>query len=269
MSEFELIALNVGNTRTQLGRFQAGAMVETQRLDNDNVPAITEAVTKAWKNVDSGKAAIVMASVNLRVADALASMIEDQLSQHVYQVGVDLPIPINVMLDPETITGVDRLLNAVAAFDRVKQACVVVDAGTAVTVDFVDGEGTYHGGAIAPGARMQLRALHERTSALPEVDFAAPDHEAFGRSTAQAMLRGVYHGIVGMVRRLVEVYAERYGAYPTVVATGGDAETLFKNDELIDRIVPELTLIGIEAAARHALAGESDEARQRPDAQSN
>ena len=79
-----------------------------------------------------------------------------------------------MQLDPETITGVDRLLNAAAAYATLKQACVVVDAGTAVTVDFVDGHGTFHGGAIAPGARLQIDALHRGTDALPDVQ-AAPD----------------------------------------------------------------------------------------------
>lgn len=258
MTDIDLIALNVGNSRTQVARFDAGEVAESGRMSNASLPVIVEAVTSAWKSVDKKHAAIVTASVNQHVADALASMIEDQLSQHVYRVGADLPVPLNVVLDPETITGMDRLLNAVAAFERVKQACIIVDAGTAVTVDFVDGEGTFHGGAIAPGARLQLRALHENTSTLPEIEFATPDSEAFGRSTSQAMLRGVYHGITGLVRRLVEVYAESYGAYPTVIATGGDAEALFKDDELIDRIVPDLTLIGIAAAARHALAGETE-----------
>ena len=70
-------------------------------------------------------------------------------------------------------------------------------------------------------------------------------------------LQGVYHGIRGMVQRLVEQYAEHYGAFPTVIATGGDAQVLFGNDELVERIVPELTLMGIAAAARYALAEET------------
>ncbi len=258
MTDIDLIAINVGNTRTQVARFDAGEVARSDRFVNDDLAAVAEAITREWAHVDQSRAAIVMASVNPAASDAIASMIEDQLSLHVYRVGVDLPIPLSVVLDPETITGTDRLLNAVAAFDRIKQACIVVDAGTAVTVDFVDGEGTFHGGAIAPGARMQLRALHDNTSALPDIEFAAPDKEAFGRSTSQAMLRGVYHGIVGLVRRLAEVYAESYGAYPTIIATGGDAEVLFEGDELIDRIVPDLTLLGIAAAARHALASEPE-----------
>ena len=131
-------------------------------------------------------------------------------------------------------------------------ACIVVDAGTAVTVDFIDGEGVFHGGAIAPGASMQLAALHERTAALPRVAFAQPDDVPFGRNTAEAMLQGVYHGLRGLVWRLVERYAEGYGAFPPVIATGGDAVTLFSDDELIDRIVPELTLQGIAVAVRRA-----------------
>ena len=100
------------------------------------------------------------------------------------------------------------------------------------------------------------------TAALPELAFHAPDNEAFGRNTAQAMYHGVFHGIRGMVQRLVEQYAEAYGAFPVVIATGGDAQTLFEGEALIDRIVPDLTLMGIEVAAKHALA---DEANPEPD----
>ena len=131
----------------------------------------------------------------------------------------------------------------------------MVDAGTALTVDFVDGEGTFHGGAIAPGAAMQLRALHEQTETLPELRFSAPDDNAFGRSTGQAMLNGVFHGIRGAVQRFVERYSEHYGAFPQVIATGGDAEALFAGEDLVDHIVPDLTILGIAAAARHALTG--------------
>ena len=88
---------------------------------------------------------------------------------------------------------------------------------------------------------------------LPRVAFAQPDAaEAFGRNTAAAMLLGVYEGLRGMTRRLVERYAENYGAFPMIVATGGDAETLFSGDDLVDRIVPELVLLGISVAVRHA-----------------
>ncbi len=252
--DINLIAISVGNTRTQIGQFINGELASSQRLDNRNMADIVQCVLNGWKAIaERPRAAVAIASVNDDLADRVISAIEDQLSVELYRVGSDIPVPIGRQLDPETITGADRLLNAAAAYQAVKQACVVVDAGTAVTVDFVDGEGVFHGGAIAPGASMQLKAMHQYTSALPELDFHAPDKEAFGRSTAQAMLQGVYYGLRGMVWRLVEQYAERYGAYPMVIVTGGDAPVLFAEDELIDRIVPDLTLMGIAAAARHAL----------------
>ena len=261
-----LIAINVGNTRSHIGLFEAGRVERSERFLNTDLAAIMQYLTGMWNPAGSGRAgrtaaadgggagpAILVASVNEPMAMKLTSAIKDQLQAEVYRVGDDVPVPIGQQLDPETMTGVDRLLNAAAAYDILKQACVVVDAGTALTVDFVDGQGTFHGGAIAPGASLQLKSLHQYTAALPELTFHAPDTDAFGRSTAQAMYHGVFHGIRGMVQRLVEQYAEAYGAFPMVVATGGDAQTLFGEEPLVDRIVPDLTLLGIEVAAKYAL----------------
>lgn len=250
-----LLALQVGNSRVQVGRFEDGQLVESLRFETEDPAAIVRAAAERWDRMRSESQAVVaVASVNERVAGPLVAQLGRELGTEVYRIGEDLPVPIGESLDPETIVGVDRLLNAAAAWDRLKQACVIVDAGTAVTVDFVDGEGTFHGGAIGPGARLQLRALHEHTDALPLVDFRRPSDDPFGRNTAEAMLRGVFEGVRGMVWRLVERYAQGYGAFPLVVATGGDAETLFRDDELINRIVPDLTLHGMAVAVRYGLA---------------
>jgi type III pantothenate kinase len=263
-----LIAISVGNTRSQFGQFIDGELKHSERFLNAELPRLVQGITARWNTIaDMPGSTILLASVNDPVADRLASTLADQLSIQVYRVGDDVPVPIGQQLDPETLTGVDRLLNAAAAFDRLKQACVIIDAGTAVTVDFVDGEGTFHGGAIAPGATMQLHSLHEHTSALPDLPFRAPEREAFGRNTAQAMYQGVFYGIRGMVQRLVEQYAAHYGAFPQVIATGGDAQTLFENEELIDRIVPDLTLLGIAVAAKHALSEREDAERKDQDSQ--
>lgn len=250
-----IIAVSVGNTRVHLGRFENGDLAAQERFDQADETGTMQWIIDAWPMLGAhSNAAILLASVDDQVADRLSALIGDQLSATPYRVGEDVPIPIGRQLDPETITGVDRLLNAAAAYDRLKEACVVIDVGTAVTVDFVDGEGTFHGGAIFAGATVQLRALHEHCRALPELSMSAPDPDVFGRSTAQAMLKGVFHGIRGAVQRLVEQYAGYYEAFPTVVATGGDAALLFEGEELIDKIVPELSLMGIALAARHALA---------------
>lgn len=257
-----ILAVQVGNTRVQLGLFDDDRLDQSFRFPNTDVAAIVAEATRLWEEIkDEPQAAIVLASVNEKAAKPLQSMIEDQLGAEIYRIGDDIPVPIGEALDPETLVGADRLLNAAAAWDRLKQACVIVDVGTAVTVDFVDGEGTFHGGAIAPGVTMQLKALHEHTDALPLIAFRKPSDEAWGKNTAEAMLRGVYEGVRGLVWKLVERYAEAYGAFPLVIATGGDADALFGEDELVNRIVPDLTLQGMAVAARHALtADETDSA---------
>ncbi len=257
-----IIAVNVGNSRVQIGSFVDGQLGSTEHFDQGETAATAQQVVQWWPTIaDHPKAAILLASVNDVVADPLTAMIEDQLSIGIYRIGKDLPVPVSVQLDPETLTGVDRLLNAAAAYDRLQQACVIIDAGSAITIDFVDGEGTFHGGAIAPGATTQLQALHDHAAGLPELSFTAPDDaEPFGRSTSQAMLKGVFHGIRGMTQRLIEQYAEFYTAFPQIIATGGDAQVLFETEELVENIVPELTLLGIAVAAKHALtASEVDD----------
>lgn len=253
----QLLAISVGNTTTRFGRFEGPELARSLRAPNANIPNLIEQVAQLASELppaDENAAAIVIASVNPDVADTLLEALRRLASPQIYLLGPDLPIPIPLALADGAKPGQDRLLNALAAFDHLKQACIVVDCGTAVTVDFVDGEGIFQGGAIAPGASMQLHALHEKTAQLPHVHLAVPAPSPFGKDTAQAMLNGVYYGIRGMVRQLAERYAEAYEAYPPVVATGGDAPLIFEGEGLIDRIIPDLTLWGIEAACRRGLA---------------
>ena len=246
-----LLAINVGNTRTQVGAFIGGKLSEQRRLDNSGPQAIGDAVAELHEAVRDGESAIYLASVNEEAAERATGQVAQRLGVAVVRIERDVPVPIGRQLDPEAIVGEDRLLNAAAAFERLKQACVIVDAGTAVTVDFVDGTGTFHGGAILPGLSMQAAALHERTAQLPLVEFQRPS-EPIGHNTVQAIRAGLFHGLRGAVRELVERYAEFYGAYPKVLATGGDAQTLLEGYDLIDAVVPELTLEGMALAYRYA-----------------
>lgn len=259
MSSLALIAISVGNTRTHIAFYLGSELEEITHIENEDRARIVEIAMTHWKaGADAERRAIAAASANDPVADAMISVLEDQLGEQVYRVGKDLPVPIGLALDPEATPGVDRLLCAAAAWDTLKQACVIINAGTSVTIDFIDGDGVFHGGVIAPGAQMQLDALHEGTDALPELEFAVPEGESFGRNTAAAMQRGVYNGIRGLAWKMVEEYAKAYEAFPFVVATGGDAENLFADDELVNRLIPELELLGIAISVRHALVESID-----------
>jgi len=244
-----IAALNVGNTNISFGKCDGTKVTDVTGLP---VSAIDELVTMLSElDVD----VVALASVNATASDEIVSAIEKTNGPRVYRMGRDLPISITHSLTDEALakTGQDRLLCALGGYGLVDQACVVVDAGTAVTVDFIDGEGIFHGGAIAPGAAMQLRSLAEWTDSLPMLTPEKPLGKAIGADTFGAMQRGVYYGIRGMVRHLVEVYAGEYEGYPLVIATGGDAPMLFSDDELVDRVVPELALLGIARCVHEAM----------------
>ncbi len=253
-----IVAVMVGNTNTLIGVYDLAqphkGIGETRRVANGD----PELVVRAVLDIDD-EAAIVIASVNRPMSEVLQRGIRSASDRRVFLVGEDLGIAIDHRLDAGNRTGQDRFLAACGAFSLFEQACVVVDAGTAVTVDFIDGTGVFQGGAIAPGARMALRSLSEGTSALPDIELRAPLDDPFGRDSVQAILNGVFYGIRGLVRMLTERYAEAYEAYPLIVATGGDAELLFGGDELIERIVPDLTLVGIAVTAVRAIDRDEDD----------
>lgn len=254
----ELIAVAVGNTRTRLGLFREGELTRSLAVANAPRPS-TDVADLARSLAELGEdlhePTIVLSSVNPPISRALRERLELDHPGSVYAFGQDIPIPIAHALDDDSTVGQDRLLSALGAFAREEQACVVVDAGTAVTVDFVDGQGVFQGGVIAPGAGMMLRALHEGTASLPPLGFEPPDPSRgpFGKDTPHAMQLGTRDAIVGLVRLCVERFAEAFGAYPMVLATGGDAPRLFEGDALIDRIVPDLQLLGIARAVELAL----------------
>jgi type III pantothenate kinase len=255
-----VLAIQVGNTRIKLALFKSGDPEEVVFVAREDLAAAIEAATRLFELIGAEPdAAVLVADVDRTTGDALVATLRDQLACEVYRVPQDMPVPIGTCLAAGAKLGVDRLLNAAAAYDRLRQACIVIDAGTCITVDFIDGEGVFHGGAIAPGLRMQLKALHEHTAALPAIDFSVPEGTAWGADTREAMVRGVYHGARGLAWRLIEKYAEQYGGFPLVIATGGDAATLFADDELVNQVVPDLVLRGMAIAARCALEPEESE----------
>lgn len=246
-----MLAIVVGNTNTRFAIFESREPSRADFAPNAGLDELVAKIVALEESLPSDReCTVILASDNPPVAKKLIDALKPKLQHELHQVGVDLEVPIPRALDPDARPGQDRLLNALAAFDSVQQACAVIDVGTAVTIDFVDGQGVFQGGAIAPGATMMLQALHEHTAALPRVALARPDESPFGKNTAQAMLNGAFYGLRGMVRLLVERYAEAYEAYPRVIATGSDAALLFSDDPFIERIVPDLTLRGLEVSCR-------------------
>jgi type III pantothenate kinase len=262
-----VVLVSVGNTRTrfavgELGEARPGQLEPSRVFENADLPALAGAIADEADRADA--TSVFVASVNPRVSEELAHLLEQTGQLKIQLFHTDLPIPIaHTLTDPSTV-GQDRLLSALGAFSRSQQACIIIDAGTAVTVDFVDGQGTFHGGAIAPGIRMMADALHEHTASLPRAEIAAghlhpPPEAPFGKDTVEAINLGVTASVVGLAHLLIDRYAQFYEAYPRVVATGGDAPFLFENDPLVEQIVPDLVLVGMLAACEMLAAREPDD----------
>ena len=252
-----LVAVAVGNTRTRLGTFSGADLGAPRSIENADLEGLIGAVREEAAKDDD--AVVVIASVNDAVADALEERLRGELDTPPLRIGRDIPIPLAHTLEDASTLGQDRMLNALGASARARQACVVVDAGTAVTVDYVDADGVFRGGLIAPGLNMMLESLHEHTSALPSLRYErpAPGSGPGGSDTASAMQLGVTTALRGLVRLAVETFAIRYEAYPQVVATGGDMGVL-EEDDAIEHFVPDLQLIGIHTCCLGALADAED-----------
>jgi len=245
--DINVLVLNVGNTRVAVGAFRAGELVLAERAMLSDRDAVGKVLGEAWTRLGDAKASVAAASVNPPAEGIIHQRVLEITGQNIEWVGRDLDIPIKNLTQNPAETGVDRLLNVAAAFEQFKRACVVIDMGTAITIDACNDEGAFEGGAIAPGLRMMLDALHEKTAKLPRVEFAIPP-TPFGRNTTEAIQQGVYHGVRGLIKEVVENYATAFGFWPEVIATGGDAQQVLGNWDVVNGISNDLTLYGIALA---------------------
>ena len=269
MAVSDLILISVGNSRSRIaharltGTTTAGDLQPATVFGSGDTQAMVDHIVKLADALDVELSRVVVATVNEAASKALLeklaklpglpSAVKLTFTGAGDELATGLKIPLAVDLDAAATPGADRLLCALAAHDRSRSACVVIDVGTAVTVDLVGRFGTFAGGVIAPGLGAMLGALHSTASALPKIESPKSAQEdapaaALGKNTRDAMLIGCIEAIRGLCYRMIDRYAEIEGSYPRIIATGGDAGLLFREDELIEHIVPDLVLIGMQTA---------------------
>ena len=168
--------------------------------------------------------------------------LEDAATFLAIEPGVKTGMPIRI--DNPLEVGADRLVNAVAAYERFQSACVVVDFGTGINFDAVSADGEYLGGAIAPGVEISLTALTERGARIPRIDLAEPA-TAIGKSTRGAIQSGVIFGFAGLVDGIARRVERELGGDPDFIATGGLAGAIVPFCESIDEVDDLLTLTGL------------------------
>ncbi len=254
----EVLAIDVGNSRVNLGAVRGGRAIETAMVASTELDGLAKAVERVWGRLEEAQQRVAVAgSVAPEVLERVDMTVGDVTGQELLVIRdqIDLPMPVAVE-NPEAV-GVDRVCAAAAAYAELNQACVVADFGTAIKIDLVSDDGVFMGGAILPGLKLSAMALEEHTAALPLVDIVEPTHP-WGRDTREAISNGVFYGAVGALREIVERYATEVGRWLPLVATGGAAEMIARHAEFIDHVVGDLTLRGIALAYHRARSCQDD-----------
>jgi len=162
---------------------------------------------------------------------------------------------IRIDVDQPRSLGADRAVNAIGAHAKYRGELIIIDFGTATTIDAIDAQGTYKGGIIAPGVNLSLDALVGNTAKLPRIAIEAPPGTSvIGRNTEDQMLIGIYWGYVAMIEGLIARMKAEIGRPAKVVATGGLAVLFQAHGRLFDHVDPDLTLEGLALLADRAVA---------------
>lgn len=258
-----LLAIDVGNTQTHIGVFDADKLIHEWRASTDPRRTADELALLfgeflALEDLEfqENVTGMVVSSVVPRSTQELRELSARYFGFRAVVVEAGTRTGIAVHTDNPREVGADRIANAVAAHDLFPDSSVVVvDFGTAITVDAISATGDYLGGSIAPGIDTSATALFSATAQIRRVELTAPP-SAIGKTTVTSVQSGIMYGTAALVDGLVDRVAEELDGQIEVVATGGFASTIVEHCRTIDRIDPLLTLNGLRL-----IYGRNEEAR--------
>jgi len=245
-----LLVFDIGNTNITLGVFEGEKLKATWRMATDVHQMPDEYAARLLTLLhhrDINKSEIKEVALCSVVPPLLGTFVE--LSRQYFNVtplvvGPGVKTGVRIRMDNPREVGADRIVDAAAAHHLYGGPVIIVDLGTAITFDTVSKEGDYLGGAIAPGLLVAAEALFSRTAALPRIQLMPPK-KAIGTNTVDAMQSGLIYGYVGLIEGIVSRIQRELGEKALVVATGGYAELLTGETTVIDKVNPDLTLIGL------------------------
>ena len=249
-----LLAIDVGNTNIVLGVFEGSTLVQSWRLQtlrertSDELGLLVDGLF-AHSQIDRVRIrGVILGSVVPPLTGTMRAMVQRYFGVAAITVepGVNTGMPI--LYENPAEVGADRIVNAVAAFEKFGggggRPLIVVDFGTATTLDAISAKGEYLGGAICPGVQISADALFQRAARLPRIDVRKPAR-IIGRTTVGAMESGLFYGYVGMVEGLVRRMSDELGGDVICVATGGLADVIAPEVPRIQHVDADLTLHGL------------------------
>jgi type III pantothenate kinase len=251
-----LLVVDVGNTQTHIGLSDGGEITSEWRLatvrhrTSDEIAGLLQGFFSLMgMRVREAVDEVGIASVVPRLTQQWVEMCQKHLSVEAFVVGPGARTGMRILMKNPAEVGADRIVNAAAAFEKYGGPCIVADYGTATTFDVINAEGDYIGGVIAPGIEVSLEALTTRAAKLIKVEVAEPEH-AIGKSTTEALQSGAVYGFAGEIEGIVHAIWRELGEQVQVVATGGLAELIARNTDVVSAVDQLLTLRGIEIVMR-------------------
>jgi type III pantothenate kinase len=245
-----LLVVDVGNTHTVLGLYEGERLVHDFRIEtskgrtSDEYHVLLLNLLALAGIERSDVRASILASVVPSFNDIVIEAIDRAFDHEIMVVGPGIKTGMPVLYENPREVGADRIVNAVAAYERFNGAAIVVDFGTATTFDCISDKGEYLGGAISPGMQISASALFAHAAKLPRSEIARPPR-AIGRNTVHSMQAGIVFGYVGLVDGLVRRLAAEMDTEVSVIATGGLARLIEPDSETIQEVDEYLTLEGL------------------------
>ena len=245
-----LLAIDIGNTNIVIGVFEGEKLRATWRLGTD-VHKLEDEYAGLFSNLWSLKgisfedidSAIIASSVPPLVT-VFDELCKRYLGVTPMVVGPGVKTGVRIALENPREVGADRVVNAAAGHHLYGGPLIVIDFGTATTLDAVSEDGDYLGGAIAPGIGISAEALFREAAKLPRVELVRPP-KAIGRNSVAAMQSGLIFGYVGLIEGIVARMQKELGGEAKVIATGGLADVIASEASVVDALEPNLTLIGL------------------------
>lgn len=245
-----LLAVDIGNTNTAFGVFQEQKLIEdwkikTERDRTSDEYALTLLNLLDFAGIEKQEIkAVIISSVVPPLTPVFQSLSQKHFQVRPLVVGPGLKTGMPILYENPLEVGADRVVVAVAAFERYGGPCIVVDFGTATTFDAVSSRGEYLGGAIAPGIQISADALFLKTAKLPRIEIKKPK-KAIGRSTESSMQSGLFFGYIGLISNIIVKIKKELSGNAKVISTGGFAAQISHEIKSIDFHEPHLTLEGL------------------------
>ena len=247
-----LLCIDIGNTNIVLGIFQDDKMlnhwrIRTERdMTADEVGILINNLFMPTQLDIKSISEIIISCVVPPLLSGFKDFCLLYLNREPMIVGPGIETGMPIKYDNPKEVGADRIVNAVAAYQKYKTGLIVVDFGTATTFDYISPEGAYEGGAIAPGIIISSEALFQKASKLPRVEIFAKPKTAVGKDTISSINSGLIYGYAGMVDGIVNRIKEEIRLDLTVIATGGLAPLIKSEARSIDHLEEFLTLEGLK-----------------------